>query len=388
MRPALRNPQLLRLKKPAVLQVRRTPSTRYLRHYTVNRGPPSSTPRPRKGVPKNEPRRPTEFPARPPRKPAQHFQHEPPSTLRPRRLLPTDFCASLPPGFHRFYQSPTRQNPEVTLGRRHRGCNIAWTAAEPPEKCKGFLYCHTPFSVPHLVWSIRFRLTPDDYDPSSTTVSPQSAFAAGTDLQTPGAEGLPWSVPLWKLIRKSELARYRDLLRTDLGASIPDKWVKGKLVLEEDTVLYALGQPLLVEFHMPNLRVHMLRIGGGAPLVARLDVGYFDWAAKTQRAPYRGMGIMTVEKLADKQFGVRLQKILALTKVYPNVKELYTNGNIEKPVEGVTRLLEFRPVLFREAEKATHPRYIGSKQVVAYHLSALPHFSEVEPKDPLPSSKK
>ncbi|KAJ7603399.1 hypothetical protein DFH06DRAFT_1329299 [Mycena polygramma] len=246
---------------------------------------------------------------------------------------------------------------------------MAWTPANPPDACRGFLYCHAPSPVSPLVWSVRFRLTPD-FDPAST-VSPQAAFAAGSDLQTPGADGFPWSVPVWWLLKRPNLRRYSDLLRAD-GAQIPyGKWQAGKTLVEEDVILYALGQPLLFEFHMPTIRVNMLRHTPGPPLVARLEPGYFDWTSKTYGAPYSGMGIMTVERRADGLLVSHLRKILSLTQEY-------NNPNVEPPVEGVTRPLEFGPVLFKEATKRTDRKYIDGNKVVQHVLSALPHVSDIE----------
>ncbi|KAJ6472772.1 hypothetical protein C8R47DRAFT_724917 [Mycena vitilis] len=295
-------------------------------------------------------------------------QQSVPSTLQPQNLRPADFRSSLPHPFHKFYQKPASHPRELTLGWRHRGSNMAWTSANPPDACRGFLYCHAPRHVSPLAWSVRFRLTPDfGY---TSTVSPQTAFAAGSDLQTPGVDGIPWSVPVWWLSKRPNLRWYSELLRAD-GAQIPHgKWQAAKTLVEEDVILYALGQPLLFEFHMPTIRVHILR-HDGSPLVARLEPGYFDWTSKTYGIPYSGMGIMTVERRADGVLVSHLQKIISLTQEYHN-------PNIELPVEGAMRPLEFGPVLYKEATKRTKRKYIDGYKVVQSVLSALPHVSDIE----------
>ncbi|KAJ6554574.1 hypothetical protein B0H19DRAFT_1071943 [Mycena capillaripes] len=297
-------------------------------------------------------------------------KHERPrmiSSLRPDKLRPTDFQESLPNVFHRFYQKPTPQSRNTHLGLRHRGSCIDWVPAAPPERCTGFLYYHAPYPASSLVGSMRFRLTPK-FDPASA-VSPQAAFAAGSDLQTPGADGMPWSVPLWRLIKRADVRPFLDVLPAD-GMAVPDKWPPGKGLTEDSLLIYALGQPFLVEFHMATLRVHINSPSPGL-VCARIEPGFFDWTLKTFRQPYAGMGIMSLERLANGTVGLHLQKILSL-------KQDHVNQSIAKPVEGAIRPLELRPVLFKEATKPTDRRYIGQKDWLNQIFNKLPHVSEMD----------
>ena len=79
-----------------------------------------------------------------------------------------------------------------------------------PEDTRGFLYYHSPAAgVPPAAGELRFRLTPRD-DPAS--------FDKGSDLQM--ETGLPWQIPLLKVIALSQIGRgpgqlVRKLLRDD-----------------------------------------------------------------------------------------------------------------------------------------------------------------------------
>lgn len=78
---------------------------------------------------------------------------------------------------------------------------------------------------------------------------------------------------------------------------------------------------------------------------------------------------MTLERLDD-SLGLRIQKILSLS-------QQYINPNIAPPVEGEIRPLRVAPVLFKEATKATHPKFLGPQRYLMETLRKLPHVSEM-----------
>ncbi|KAF8217725.1 hypothetical protein K438DRAFT_8244 [Mycena galopus ATCC 62051] len=301
------------------------------------------------------------------------------STLLPEKLQAADLLENLPHAFHKYYQKPIAQNPEVSLRMRHRGSNIAWTPSPLPNLCRGFLYCHAPQPASPLAASVRFRLTPG-FDPASS-VSPQAAFAAGSDLQVPDADGLPWSVPMWTLARTRRLNDYSDLLRAD-GVQVLDPPGKSAEDLTETSVaLYALGQPFLVEFHMATLRVYLFMSQPVPPLRGRLELGFFDATSKEFRQPHRGMAIMTLERLEGQSasrlpvvdagaVGLRVQKILSVSQEHPS-------SEIAPPVEGEIRPLKIAPVLFKEATKPTDPKYKGAQTHLSWVVKRMPHVSEM-----------
>ncbi|KAJ7270726.1 hypothetical protein B0H12DRAFT_778558 [Mycena haematopus] len=291
------------------------------------------------------------------------------STLLPEKLRPTDVLETLPQAFSKYYQTPVPQKPEISLAHQHRGSCITWNASTPPNPCRGFLYYHAPRPASFLAGSVRFRLTPG-FDAASS-VSLQAAFAAGSDLQIPGADGLPWTVPVWIVAKTPSLIPYRNILHTDGVKTFDPKWkAMAKADLTETSVaLYALGQPFLVEFHMAFLRVYLFQPFPAPPLCGRIEVGFFDWTSPTFRQPYSGMAIMTLERL-EGTIGIRLQKILSLS-------QRYVNDKIARPVEGETRLIQVAPVLFKEATKRTSPKYLGPERYLRQEILKLPHVSEM-----------
>lgn len=210
------------------------------------------------------------------------------STLLPQKLRPTDMLEGFPQAFEKYYQEPIPQHPENSLALRHRGSCIDWEPRPPPKSCRGFLYYHEPEPASRLAGSVRFRLTPS-FDPDT---SPQAAFAAGSDLQIPKA-GLPWSVPLWTLLRVPSLAYFRDVLHADGVQTIDPKSKVIADLNETSVLLYALGQPFLVEFHMFYLRVYLFR-GTGPALCGRIEVGFIDPTSPSYRQPYLGMNRLVV----------------------------------------------------------------------------------------------
>ncbi|KAF8192645.1 hypothetical protein K438DRAFT_1762000 [Mycena galopus ATCC 62051] len=288
------------------------------------------------------------------------------STLLPEKLQSTDILETLPHAFRQYYQKPIAQDPAISLSMRHRGSSINWTPSVPPNLCRGFLYYHAPQPASRLAASVRFRLTPG-FDPASP-VSPQAAFAAGSDLQVPDADGLPWSVPFWTVARARRLRNYADLLRAD-GVEVFDPPGNTADLTETTVALYALGLPFLVEFHMATLRVHLVMPHPMTPLCARIDPGFFDWTSKAFRQPYQGMGIMTLER-PEGTLGLRMQKILSFSQNHPT-------SVIAPPVEGEIRPLNVSPVLFKEATKPTSSKYIGAQKQVSSAFNKLLHVSEM-----------
>ncbi|KAJ7456887.1 hypothetical protein FB451DRAFT_1275115 [Mycena latifolia] len=285
-----------------------------------------------------------------------------PSTFRPERLRPSDFYEALPYPFTKFYYIPKPQDAETSVRDQHIGASIAWFNEIPPESCRGFLYYHSPAPTTPLAGSMRFRLTPD-YNPSSGA-SPAAAFAAGSDLPIPHTGGLPWSVPLWRLGR---LPFVRDVLRAD-GWTVPNGVRVGTAILTECSLaLHALGQPFLVEFHMHAVRAWLLPPSPMGPHAARILTGFTDLASKRTRQPYRGFGLMTLERLPDGLLATRLQKILSLSQVC-------VNENVAQPVEGMTRPLHLAPILFKSAMKPKHRKYAGAEQAVYATVRRLPDF--------------
>lgn len=275
------------------------------------------------------------------------------------------------------------QSRDRHLGLQHRGSFIHWVLTAPPERCRGFLYYHAPRPASEFAGSVRFRLTPE-FDPTSP-VSPQAAFAAGSDLQIPGADGMPWSVPLWRLLKPVDVRPFLEVLPAD-GIKLPQKMPPGKELTKDSVLIYALGQPFLVEFHMPTLRVHLDSPSPGM-ICARIEPGFFDWTSKSFRQPYRGAclgrpsfrtfllfegtGIMSVERLPTGTLGVRLRKILSLAQAHVNL-------DIPEPVEGAIHPLKLRPVLFKEATKPTDRKYIGQTDFLRHIFHRLPHVSEMD----------
>ncbi|KAJ6463452.1 hypothetical protein C8R45DRAFT_520617 [Mycena sanguinolenta] len=291
------------------------------------------------------------------------------STLSPTKLRPADVLETLPPALSKYYQKPVAQDPQKSLALQHRGSCINWETSTPPNPCRGFLYHHAPRPASPFAGSLRYRLTPG-FDPTSS-VSPQAAFAAGSDLQIPGADALPWSVPLWTVVQTRRLVPYSDMLRADGVQTSGQQWkpMAEADLTESSVALYALGQPFLVEFHMAFLRVYLFQPYPKPPLCGRIEVGFFDWTSPVFHQPYEGLGIMTLERL-EGSLGIRLQKILSLSR-------RYANDNIAPPVEGETRPFQVAPVLFKEATKRTSPKYISGTRHLWQELSKLPHVSEM-----------
>ncbi|KAJ7146107.1 hypothetical protein C8R44DRAFT_863914 [Mycena epipterygia] len=295
-----------------------------------------------------------------------------PSTFRPESLLSTDFLKTLPHPFSLFYRVPLSQPAKTSLAHQHIGASIAWGNTTPPKPCSGFLYYHKPDGpASYLAGSLRFRLTPD-FEPTSET-SPRTAFAAGSDLPIPDAGGLPWSLPVWTLAARPALRPACAVLTAD-GFRVPDSMMSFlKSMKDSSLALYALGQPFLIEFHMPAIHAWVLPPSShfrNAPLAMRIGTGFADLASKRFPTPYEGLGIMTLERLADGSLVTRLQKIFWLSQVY-------ANHTVAEPVEGMTRALHVAPVLFKEATKSTAPKYRDAQQAAASLLSCLPHISEL-----------
>ncbi|KAJ7042819.1 hypothetical protein C8F04DRAFT_55164 [Mycena alexandri] len=290
------------------------------------------------------------------------------STLQPRKLQPGDFMETLPYGFHLFYRKPATPDLERSLTLQHRGGELAWTDALPPTPCRGFLYFHNPANrTAPLAATLRFRLTPD-FSPASR-ISPQAAFAAGSDLQIPGADGFPWSMALWTLVKYPVFGHLCNVLRNE-GARLPaHPWPGTRQMDEFSVMLYARGQPFLVDFSLPSLRVWLPQLSG-PPLAARIEPGFVDLKNKKYRMPYTGLGIMALELLEDGRFGIQLLKILSLAKQY-------VNESVERPVEGMIRPLAYAPLLFKEAAKPGDSKFVGRKGSVAVALENLPHVSEL-----------
>ncbi|KAK7055430.1 hypothetical protein R3P38DRAFT_1356254 [Favolaschia claudopus] len=289
------------------------------------------------------------------------------STLSPRKLRSTDFLESLPTVFHESYQKPAPKHSQISVITRHRGSTMSWAEAPPPDNCRGFLYVHRPVVSSPFASSVRFRLTPN-FDPTSSAMSPQDAFTAGVDLSLPGAEGMPWSVPLWRFVTSWRTHPYGAQLHT---AGVHMFHPKMKTTLRELTrtgvIFYALGQPLLVEFHMAALRVYLPYPDTVARM--RLEPGYYDWGSKVYPQPYNGMGIITVELLKG-TLVTRVIKVLSLSEPYLNTK-------IDRPVEGQIRTLQLHPVLQKEATKRTDRRYINGQKHLLNTLARFPHISDI-----------
>lgn len=309
-----------------------------------------------------------------------------PSTFRPERLRPSDCVENLPRIFNKFYCRPESKPALTSIGDQHIGASIEWVEVKPPTPCKGFLYYHAPKPATPLAGTMRFRLTPD-FDPASG-VSPQSAFAAGSDLLIPDAGDLPWSVPIWSIAPPMTMAPVCAVLRAD-GHTVPNSPDTKKKLTKGCLTLYALGQPFLVEFHMHTVRVWFLTNNGANMTCGRIQTGFVDLANKKFRSPYTGplsaitfssffssgyrnagMGIMTLDRLDNGILVTRLQKILSLTQVY-------VNEHIPPPVEGMTRELQLAPILFKESTKSTNRKYKGSLDHLRGVVAHLPHVSEL-----------
>ncbi|KAJ7619272.1 hypothetical protein FB45DRAFT_155389 [Roridomyces roridus] len=292
---------------------------------------------------------------------------KPPSTFRPELLRPSDFLQELPDPFHRFHVRPRPRTALQSISDQHVGASIGWATTPPPIPCSGFLYYHSPSETSSLAGSMRFRLTPD-YKPDT---SPQSAFTAGSDLLIPHAGNLPWSVPIWILTGQQHFGPVPNILRADGYPIVADSMAKElrKQLSSGCLTLYALGQPFLVEFHMHTIRVAVFASYANAITLGRIQTGFVDLESKNFRSPYRGMGIMTLDRLEDGTLVTRLEKILSL-------QEACLNERIPAPVEGMTRELELAPILFKESTKPTHPKYQGSLLHLRRAFDALPPISK------------
>ncbi|KAJ7724939.1 hypothetical protein DFH07DRAFT_261775 [Mycena maculata] len=287
------------------------------------------------------------------------------STFRPERLKPADCLKSLPHPFRPFYHRPVPKPPLKSLDDRHVGSSISWEVTEPPQPCKGFLYYHSPTREDHPAASLRFRRTPD-FDPVSG-VSPQSAFSTGSDLLIPNAGGLPWSLPIRSLAKRNSFASTRGILRAD-GYKVPPP---SDIITQNSLTLYALGQPFLVEFHMHAIGMWVLRPGLPSVHGRIINMGFTDMSSKLYRQPYAGMGIMTLERLADGSLVTCLQKIISMSQAFKN-------DLVPPLVEGMTRPLQLAPILFKEKTKPTSPKYVGAKNHLAGTVAKLPHISELD----------
>ncbi|KAJ7452126.1 hypothetical protein B0H11DRAFT_2074438, partial [Mycena galericulata] len=290
----------------------------------------------------------------------------PMSTFRPERLLPSDCVESFPNLLSRYYFRPEPQPALTSIDRQHVGAYINWVPSNPPEPCKGFLYYKSPAPpVTQLAGSLRFRLTPG-FDPASG-MSPQSAFAAGSDLLIPDGGGLPWALPTWSIAAERRLYSVRDILNED-GHLVPIPDPSWKPMTRDSLALCAIGQPFLVEFHMKTIRIWVLRPPLPA-VCARIVTGFVDTTNRLRRSPYTGMGIMTLERLPNGSMVTRLQKIISLSQAY-------VNPLVAPLVEGMTRQLELAPVLFKERTKPTKPKYVNARKAVEHMVWNLPDISK------------
>lgn len=115
-----------------------------------------------------------------------------------------------------------------------------------PPSTRGFLYYHSFDNLSPLANELRFRLTSSD--------NPKS-FHDGVDLRLPN--GLPWSVPMWIILTRSNLDAFANKLSTRtrwlrpmIGSDIVDRCRK---IFPAEwphpfdrNVIFSLGQPFAV----------------------------------------------------------------------------------------------------------------------------------------------
>ncbi|KAF8207283.1 hypothetical protein K438DRAFT_431529 [Mycena galopus ATCC 62051] len=135
-----------------------------------------------------------------------------------------------------------------TKGYQHPFFPLSFRAADSPytrrdTRLRGFLHYHISIPSRPLSGCLRFRCTPS-----------LTAFSAGMDLLAPS--GLPWSIPLANLMRRTALALTQSLLRDNL-VQFPDLLAchsTFRAKLHPDLpVVHAVGQPWLLDLSVPTV---------------------------------------------------------------------------------------------------------------------------------------
>lgn len=169
------------------------------------------------------------------------------STLNATNLTRDDFC--------NFSNMISVTAPENLSSRwRIRYSRVANQNIPFPESCKGFLYYWTHTDLPAVLGGIRFRIIPDSKAP---------LFSAGKDLCLPN--GIPWSIPLYKLVgwngKMLQLLLKDGLVDQSL---INSEYIRAflKLRLKTDSIaLQSLEESFPLSLPQDSVRLHLLSKG-------------------------------------------------------------------------------------------------------------------------------
>lgn len=123
------------------------------------------------------------------------------STLHPDRLQPRDFMDLSSLKLVRLHTLSETSQKCFTFNYHNIEHGFGF-----PEKCHGFLYCHSIPNIPPDLWTLRFRLT-ENNDPAS--------FASGVDLLRNDDRKRPWSIPVTSIALRDCAVGLRNLLVQD-----------------------------------------------------------------------------------------------------------------------------------------------------------------------------
>jgi hypothetical protein len=126
-----------------------------------------------------------------------------------------------------------------------------------PACTQGFLYYHSPPSIPPVAGEVRFRLTPEN--------NPE-LFDLGRDLHT--RNGLPWRIPLLAMSGNNSHKHLLQLLLAD-GLVTPalmakcDQMVDGCCdIWHQSRIVHSLGQLFPIDFPLSRCKIFILTRSG------------------------------------------------------------------------------------------------------------------------------